>query len=303
MVLAKPLGTEAARAGRDASPPRCAPMPTSPRSTSPVRASSICACPTRFWQAHLATILAAGDDYGRSTVGAGRKVNVEYVSANPTGPDACRPLPRRGGRRCAGQSARLRRLRRHQGILHQRRRRADRRARRARRSCATARRWARRSARSRRASIPATISCRSARRWRPSSAAACCRCPRTRRSPIVKDRAIDAMMAMIREDLAAAQRPSRRVLLRAHAACRRRQADPRGDQRPDAARAMSTRARCRRRRARCPTTGRTASRRCSARPRSATTSTGRWSSRTAPTPISPPTSPISRTSSIAASTS
>ena len=39
-----------------------------------------------FWQAHLAVILAAGTDYGRSKVGAGRKTNVEYVSANPTGP-------------------------------------------------------------------------------------------------------------------------------------------------------------------------------------------------------------------------
>lgn len=39
-----------------------------------------------FWQAHLKTIIAAGTNYGRSKVGAGRKTNVEYVSANPTGP-------------------------------------------------------------------------------------------------------------------------------------------------------------------------------------------------------------------------
>src|SRR5687768_7815088 len=39
-----------------------------------------------FWQSHLASILAAGADYGRSDIGAGRKTNVEYVSANPTGP-------------------------------------------------------------------------------------------------------------------------------------------------------------------------------------------------------------------------
>jgi arginyl-tRNA synthetase len=39
-----------------------------------------------YWQDALATMLAAGIDYGRSTVGGGRKVNVEYVSANPTGP-------------------------------------------------------------------------------------------------------------------------------------------------------------------------------------------------------------------------
>ncbi|MVA97562.1 arginine--tRNA ligase [Nitratireductor sp. CAU 1489] len=39
-----------------------------------------------FWQARLREMLAAGRDYGRSTIGTGRKVNVEYVSANPTGP-------------------------------------------------------------------------------------------------------------------------------------------------------------------------------------------------------------------------
>jgi arginyl-tRNA synthetase len=37
-------------------------------------------------QALVATILAAGADYGRSEIGAGRKINLEYVSANPTGP-------------------------------------------------------------------------------------------------------------------------------------------------------------------------------------------------------------------------
>ena len=39
-----------------------------------------------FWHARLGDILDAGTDYGRSTVGGGKKVNVEYVSANPTGP-------------------------------------------------------------------------------------------------------------------------------------------------------------------------------------------------------------------------
>lgn len=33
-----------------------------------------------------ARILSEGDNYGRSQVGAGRRVNVEFVSANPTGP-------------------------------------------------------------------------------------------------------------------------------------------------------------------------------------------------------------------------
>ena len=39
-----------------------------------------------LWRAELRTILAEGGDYGRSTMGAGVRVNVEYVSANPTGP-------------------------------------------------------------------------------------------------------------------------------------------------------------------------------------------------------------------------
>ncbi len=38
------------------------------------------------WQAELATILRDGEAYGRSTMGQGAPVNVEYVSANPTGP-------------------------------------------------------------------------------------------------------------------------------------------------------------------------------------------------------------------------
>ena len=38
------------------------------------------------WRDELAAILAAGTDYGRLDIGAGHRVNVEYVSANPTGP-------------------------------------------------------------------------------------------------------------------------------------------------------------------------------------------------------------------------
>jgi len=38
------------------------------------------------WLAELSTIAALGADYGRSAVGGGKRVNVEYVSANPTGP-------------------------------------------------------------------------------------------------------------------------------------------------------------------------------------------------------------------------
>lgn len=39
-----------------------------------------------YWQKVLAVMVADGVNYGKSAVGAGRKVNVEYVSANPTGP-------------------------------------------------------------------------------------------------------------------------------------------------------------------------------------------------------------------------
>jgi arginyl-tRNA synthetase len=38
------------------------------------------------WRDELATILAEGAAYGRSKMGSGVRVNVEYVSANPTGP-------------------------------------------------------------------------------------------------------------------------------------------------------------------------------------------------------------------------
>ncbi len=39
-----------------------------------------------FWPDRLSEILAQGANYGGSNMGAGRRVNVEYVSANPTGP-------------------------------------------------------------------------------------------------------------------------------------------------------------------------------------------------------------------------
>jgi arginyl-tRNA synthetase len=38
------------------------------------------------WGEELRVVLAAGPDYGRSTIGGNEKVNVEYVSTNPTGP-------------------------------------------------------------------------------------------------------------------------------------------------------------------------------------------------------------------------
>ncbi len=39
-----------------------------------------------FWQLRIADILRAAESYGSSDLGQGERVNVEYVSANPTGP-------------------------------------------------------------------------------------------------------------------------------------------------------------------------------------------------------------------------
>ena len=39
-----------------------------------------------FWRGRVKEILETGPSYGDSAIGAGRKVNLEYVSANPTGP-------------------------------------------------------------------------------------------------------------------------------------------------------------------------------------------------------------------------
>ncbi len=39
-----------------------------------------------LWQENIQTIIKENDNFGRSNLGEGQKVNVEYVSANPTGP-------------------------------------------------------------------------------------------------------------------------------------------------------------------------------------------------------------------------
>ncbi len=39
-----------------------------------------------FWQQVIPGILTAGEEYGRSRIGAGKRAQVEFVSANPTGP-------------------------------------------------------------------------------------------------------------------------------------------------------------------------------------------------------------------------
>src|SRR5690606_9599154 len=41
---------------------------------------------TPVWHQVLRSIAEQGADFGRSTLGGGEAVNIEYVSANPTGP-------------------------------------------------------------------------------------------------------------------------------------------------------------------------------------------------------------------------
>ncbi|EUB95972.1 Arginyl-tRNA synthetase [Rhizobium sp. CF080] len=85
MVLAKPLGTNP-RALADI-------IAEALRSDADVSEVSVAGpgfinirLGAGYWQRVLASMIAEGTDYGRSTVGADKKANVEYVSANPTGP-------------------------------------------------------------------------------------------------------------------------------------------------------------------------------------------------------------------------
>ena len=85
MVLAKAAGTNP-RALADLIKPKLAALP-------PVTSVEVAGpgfinlrLTPDAWRDELRTILAEGDAYGLSTVGANERVNVEYVSANPTGP-------------------------------------------------------------------------------------------------------------------------------------------------------------------------------------------------------------------------
>ncbi len=85
MVLAKPAGTNPrALAGLIA--PRLAGLPGIASADIAGPGFLNVRLTDQSWRDELTTILSDGDDYGRSTVGGGRRVNVEYVSANPTGP-------------------------------------------------------------------------------------------------------------------------------------------------------------------------------------------------------------------------
>ncbi len=85
MVLAKPVGTK----------PRAIaePLAEALRGLDTVESVEVAGpgfinirLSTALWVEQLAKILEAGTGYGGSSLGGGRRVNVEYVSANPTGP-------------------------------------------------------------------------------------------------------------------------------------------------------------------------------------------------------------------------
>ena len=71
------------------------------------------------WHEVIRSALGEGAAFGRSEMGLRRRVNVEYVSANPTGPAPCRPRPWRGVRRRLGEPPRLHRPRRDARVLRQ----------------------------------------------------------------------------------------------------------------------------------------------------------------------------------------
>ena len=85
MVLAKPAGLKP----RDIAETLAGKLAEDPRITQAEVAGpgflNLRLAPT-VWQGVLRTVLERGAEFGRSDMGAGQKVNVEYVSANPTGP-------------------------------------------------------------------------------------------------------------------------------------------------------------------------------------------------------------------------
>jgi arginyl-tRNA synthetase len=153
------------------------------------------------WLDELRAIAALGADYGRSGFGGGTTVNVEYVSANPTGPmhmghcrgavvgDALATLLEFAGHKVireyyvndaggAGSGARP---------LGP--------------PALQARRWAIESGRSRKGSIPGDYLVPTGHRWRPIRQQVR-RCAGSEWLDLFRTEAVAAMMAMIRDDLA-----------------------------------------------------------------------------------------------------
>ncbi len=86
LQLAKAAGMQPAGRRRGWSPSGCAPPRASPRSTSPVPASSTSRSTPRRFGELARSVVVAGEAYGRVDRHAGEHVNVEFISANPTGP-------------------------------------------------------------------------------------------------------------------------------------------------------------------------------------------------------------------------
>ncbi len=85
MVLAKPSGLKP----RDIAEALAAKLSSDPRVSSAEVAGPgflNLRLGDAVWQSLPRAILTSGMDYGTSGMGQGKKVNVEYVSANPTGP-------------------------------------------------------------------------------------------------------------------------------------------------------------------------------------------------------------------------
>ncbi|MGF6859622.1 arginyl-tRNA synthetase [Rhodobacteraceae bacterium MBR-64] len=85
MVLARPAGLKP----RDIAGALAADLATDPRiATAEVAGPGFInlALTAAQWQGMVGTVLRTGTDFGRSDIGAGQRVNIEFVSANPTGP-------------------------------------------------------------------------------------------------------------------------------------------------------------------------------------------------------------------------
>ena len=86
MVVAKPLGKNPREIATQLADAFKADPEVTSRPKSPAPASSISVSPMPPGTPCCAPRSSSGADFGRADIGKGEKVNVEYVSANPTGP-------------------------------------------------------------------------------------------------------------------------------------------------------------------------------------------------------------------------
>ena len=85
MALAKPAGTNP-RALAELLVPKLSALPEVARASVAGPGFINLFLHDAVWRDELTAITTHGTNYGRSAMGAGKRVNVEYVSANPTGP-------------------------------------------------------------------------------------------------------------------------------------------------------------------------------------------------------------------------